>query len=59
MMTCTLGEKKYAADFISGRGLREMEPDAKMYSPAMAIAYAAMCEILPDADQLTIPRSPG
>ena len=30
MITCTLGEKKYAVDFISGRALREMEPASKM-----------------------------
>ena len=26
MITCTLKDKKYAVDFISGRALREMEP---------------------------------
>ena len=26
MITCTLGEKKYTMDFVSGRALREMEP---------------------------------
>ena len=30
MITCTLGDKKYTVDFISGRALREMEPAAKM-----------------------------
>ena len=29
MITCTLKDKKYAVDFISGRALREMEPAAK------------------------------
>ena len=29
MITCTLGEKKYTMDFVSGRALREMEPAAK------------------------------
>ena len=32
MITCTLKDKKYAVDFISGRALREMEPAAKMYA---------------------------
>ena len=41
MITCTLGEKKYSVDFISGRALREMEPAAKMYSRVVAIANAA------------------
>ena len=31
MITCTLGEKKYTVDFVSGRALREMEPASKMY----------------------------
>ena len=41
MITCTLGEKKYAVDFISGRALREMEPAAKMYGRVVSIANAA------------------
>ncbi|MBQ3762402.1 MAG: hypothetical protein II875_10405 [Clostridia bacterium] len=58
MITCTLGEKKYSVDFISGRALREMEPAAKMYSRVVAIANAAAKgEILPDAEQLTIPEA--
>ena len=58
MITCTLGDKKYTVDFISGRALREMEPAAKMYSRVVAIANAAAKgEILPDADQLTIPEA--
>jgi len=58
MITCTLGEKKYSVDFISGRALREMEPAAKMYSRVVAIANAvAKGEILPDAEQLTIPEA--
>ena len=32
MITCTLKDKKYAVDFISGRALREMEPAVKMYA---------------------------
>ena len=58
MITCTLGEKKYTVDFVSGRALREMEPAAKMYSRVVAIANAAAKgEILPDAEQLTIPEA--
>ena len=58
MITCTLSEKKYSVDFISGRALREMEPAAKMYSRVVAIANAAAKgEILPDAEQLTIPEA--
>ena len=42
MITCTLGDKKYTVDFISGRALREMEPAAKMYSRIVAISNAAI-----------------
>ena len=38
MITCTLKDKKYAVDFISGRALREMEPAAKMYAKIVAVA---------------------
>ena len=31
MITCTLNNKKYTVDFITGRALREMEPAAKVY----------------------------
>ena len=58
MITCTLGDKKYSVDFISGRALREMEPAAKMYSRVVAIANAAAKgEISPDAEQLSIPEA--
>ena len=30
MITCTLGDKKYTVDFISGRALREMEPAVQL-----------------------------
>ena len=30
MITCTLGDKKYSVDFISGRALREMEPSMRL-----------------------------
>ena len=55
MITCTLGEKKYTVDFISGRALREMEPAAKMYGKIVAISNAALKgETVPDTEQLTI-----
>ena len=31
MITCTLRDKKYSIDFVSGRALRELEPAAQMY----------------------------
>ena len=42
MITCTLGEKKYSVDFVSGRALREMEPAAKMYGRIIALSNAAV-----------------
>ena len=55
MITCTLKDKKYAVDFISGRALREMEPAAKMYGKIVAISNAALKgETVPDTEQLTI-----
>ena len=55
MITCTLGEKKYTVDFISGRALREMEPAAKMYGKIVAISNASLKgETVPDTEQLTI-----
>ena len=42
MITCTLKDKKYAVDFISGRALREMEPAAKMYVKIVALSNAAV-----------------
>ena len=41
MITCTLGEKKYSVDFISGRALREMEPASKMYARMIRISKDA------------------
>ena len=56
MITCTLGDKKYTVDFISGRTLREMEPAAKMYSRIVAISNAALKGEPPaDAGELSIP----
>ena len=55
MITCTLGERKYTVDFITGRALREMEPAAKMYGKIVAISNAALKgETVPDTEQLTI-----
>lgn len=41
MITCTLGEKKYSVDFVSGRALREMEPASKMYGKLVRISRDA------------------
>ena len=42
MITCTLKDKKYAVDFISGRALREMKLAAKMYAKIVALSNAAV-----------------
>lgn len=55
MITCTLGEKKYTVDFISGRALREMEPAAKMYGRIVAVSNAALKgENVADDEKITI-----
>lgn len=55
MITCTLGEKKYSVDFISGRALREMEPAAKMYGKIIALSNAAVKgEVISEEQQVTI-----
>lgn len=55
MITCTLGDKKYHVDFISGRALREMEPAAKMYGRIVAISNAALRgETSEESESLTI-----
>ena len=56
MITCTLKDKKYAVDFISGRALREMEPAAKMYAKIVALSNAAVKgEEIPQSEQVSIP----
>ena len=42
MISCTLGEKKYTVDYVTGRALREMEPAARMYAKIVAVANAVM-----------------
>ena len=54
MITCTLGDKKYAIDYVTGRALREMEPAAKMYSKIVSISNAAVKGEQIETDGLTI-----
>ena len=55
MITCTLKDKKYAVDFISGRALREMEPAAKMYAKIVALSNAAAKgEEIPQERQISV-----
>lgn len=54
MITCTLGDKKYTIDYVTGRALREMEPAAQMYAKIVAISNAAVKGETVDANGLTI-----
>lgn len=55
MISCTLNEKKYTVDFVSGRALREMETAAQMYGRIVAISNAALKgEVPEDAKNLSI-----
>lgn len=44
MITCTLGEKTYHIDFVSGRALREIEPAANMYNRILQMTNAVLVE---------------
>ncbi|MHC1787320.1 MAG: phage tail assembly chaperone G [Christensenellales bacterium] len=57
MVTCTLGDKKYSVDFISGRALREMEPASKMYGKLVALSKAAVEGQDLSDEKLTIPEA--
>lgn len=54
MIKCTLGNKTYTVDFISGRALREIGPAAEMYAKVTAAADKAINGEKPDADNMTI-----
>ena len=57
MVTCTLREKKYSVDFVSGRALREMEPASKMYGKLVALSKAAVEGQDVSDEKLTIPEA--
>ena len=54
MITCKLGKKKYAVDFISGRALREMEPASKMYGKLVRLSQDATEGTDVSEEQLTV-----
>ena len=55
MITCTLKDKKYIVDFVSGRALREMDPAAKMYARIVALSNAAVKgEEIPQEQQISV-----
>lgn len=50
MITCTLGERKYSVDYVSGRVLREIEPALKMYAKIAEATGAALTDEVPKDD---------
>ena len=55
MITCTLRDRKYSVDFISGRALREMEPAAQMYAKIVHLSeLAARGKEIPEDAKFTI-----
>ena len=57
MINCTLGEKTYSVDFITGRALREMEPASKMYGKLVALSKLAVDGQDVSGEKLTIPEA--
>ena len=58
MISCTLGEKKYTVDYVTGRALREMEPAARMYAKIGTVANsAAKGETLSEEESFTRPEA--
>ncbi len=55
MINCTLREKKYSIDFVSGRALRELEPAAQMYAKVVHLSeLAAKGQPIPENAKFTI-----
>ena len=55
MISCTLLDKKYTIDFVSGRALRELEPAVTMYAKVVHISeLAAKGQEIPDDAKFTI-----
>ena len=41
MITCTLGDRKFSLDYVTGRALREIDPALKMYARIARVSSAA------------------
>ena len=55
MISCTLLDKKYSIDFVSGRALRELEPAVTMYAKVVHLSeLAAKGQEIPDDAKFTI-----
>ena len=48
MITCTLGEKKYTVDKVTGRVLREIEPASKMYARILRMTGGVLEGVEPE-----------
>ena len=58
MISCTLGDRKYTVDFVSGRALREIEPAMKMYTKISAISEAVVKgQEIENTDNVNIPEA--
>ena len=57
MITCTLGNKKYSVDFVSGRALREIEPAAKVYGRLVRMSQDAVEGKDVSQEQMTVKDS--
>ena len=58
MITCTLRDKKYTIDFVSGRALRELEPAAKMYARILHVSeLATHGQTIPEDARFSIPEA--
>ena len=57
MITCTLGEKKYSVDYISGRALRELGPASTMYARLVKLAGTVTDGKDVSDEKLTIPEA--
>jgi hypothetical protein len=55
VITCTLRDKKYSIDFVSGRALREMEPASQMYAKVVQLSELAVKgEAVPEDAKFTV-----
>jgi hypothetical protein len=58
VITCTLGDKKYTVDFISGRAWREIEPATRMYARIQRMAkQAADGEDISEDEKISVPEA--
>ena len=53
MITCTIGQKRYTLDFVTGRAMREMGPAMQMYARVMRMSANAAAGKA-EEDNLTI-----